>query len=96
MAARPAGDEVKRLAHRQDDPKIQLHPTALACRARDRLHQIRDIGLRALVEFHVGIDRKGIAALRACTFPVAVGLHAATINAEPTGLADRASDGAEA
>jgi hypothetical protein len=51
--------------------------------------------LGALIKLHIGMDRKGIATFDARTSPLAVGLHAAAVDAEAVGLANGASDGTE-
>jgi len=80
MAAGFTCDEVKSFTDREHDPKIKRHPMCLACRARDALQMIRNIGLGSLIKFHVGVDGEGVAAFHASRFPFAIRLHAATVD----------------
>ena len=90
MAAGAAGDKIKRFANRQHNAEVEVDPGAPACRTGNRLQDIRNIRLRALIKLHVGVNRETISTRCAHAFPVAVRLHAAAINAELIRLADGA------
>ena len=91
-----ADHEIERISNGQNDPKIEIDAMPLAFRARDALHQIRNIRLSPLIKLHVGMDREGIAARQADPFTFAVGLHGPPVDAELIRFADGAPDGAQA
>ncbi len=95
MPASLAGDEVVGLPHREHDPEIQRDAGFLALGTGDGFHQIGNVRLSALVEFHVGMDRKAVEAFFADALPFAVRLDAARIDKKLTGFADGAADAAQ-
>ena len=95
MSTGLAGHKIKRVSNGQHDPKIEIDAVFLALRARDALHQIRNIRLGSLIKFHVGMDGKGIPAGETHAFTLAVGLHGAPIDPKLVGFANGAPDGAQ-
>ena len=95
MSAGFTGDEVKGLTDREDDPKIKRHSLPFAFRAWDVFQVVRNIRLRPLIKFHIGMDGEGVAAFHAAGFPFAIRLHAPAINRKGIGFADRTPDRAE-
>jgi hypothetical protein len=96
MTAGLARHEIKRFSYGHHDAKIKVHSAALALETWNGLQDVRNVRLRSLVKLHIGMDGKSIATLQAHAFPFTVGLHAAAIDAESVGLANRTSHCAEA
>jgi hypothetical protein len=95
MPAGFTGDEVKGLADREDDSKIKRHSLLFAFRAWNAFQVVRNVRLRPLIKFHIGMDWEGVAAFHAAGFPFAVRLHAPAVNRKGIGFADRTPDRAE-
>src|SRR5574341_294683 len=94
VAAGLTRDKVECLPDGHHDAEVQIHAASLAHRTGDLLESVWHVGLRSLVKYHVGVNRKRIPALRASSLPVAVRLHAAAINCELVGLANGATHAA--
>ena len=95
MAAGFTGDEIKGFTDREDDSKVKRHSMRLAFGTRDAVQMIRNIGLRSLIIFHIGVNRERVAAFHATRFPFAIRLHAAAVDRKGAGFANRTVDGAE-
>lgn len=90
-----AGHEVDGLADRHHDTKVQVHASVLADWAGEFLQPVGYVRLGSQVEFHVGVDGEGVAALETGALPFSIRLHAPAVDREPTGFADGATDRAE-
>ena len=95
LPAALACDEVVGLPHGQDNPEIERDADLLALGTGNGFHQVGNIRLSALIEFHVSVDRETVETLLADTLPFTIGLDAARIDKKLAGLADGAADAAQ-
>lgn len=87
MATSQTGQEINRFPDRHHDPEIQLHPSLLARGASDFFQPVGHVRLGLEIKLHVRVDGKGIKALPADSFPLAIIFDRATVDAEPIGFA---------
>ena len=95
MPARFTRHEVKGLTDGEHNSEIKCHSLLFAGGAWNRLQVVGNIRLRPLIEFHIGVNREGVATFHAASFPFAIRLHAATVNRKGVGFADRTPDHAQ-
>ena len=95
MVTSLTGHKIKRFPYRHHNSEIKVDSMVLALGTSNGLHNIWHIRLGSLVKLHIGMDRKGVAALQTRALPFAVGLHAATVNTESVGLTNCALHGAQ-
>lgn len=88
MFAGLARDEIIGLADGQGGPEVEIDPPRGALRARHGAKKQRQIRLRTLIKFHIGMDRKAVAALHAHALPFPVGVEIAAIDGKCIGFTD--------
>ncbi len=96
MATSVAGHEIDGFPHGHVDAEIQGHAALLAGRAGNVAKPVGHVRLRAEIELHVGMHRKGVPAFQAGALPFAVRLHGSSIDHELTLLAHGTADGLQA
>jgi hypothetical protein len=91
MFAGLARHEIIGLADGQGRPKVEIDPPSGALRARHCAKKKRQIWLRTLIKFHIGMDRKAVTALHAHAFPFPIGVEVAAVDAKCIAFTDGAA-----
>ena len=93
MSTGLARDKIIGFPDGQGRPEVELDSARGALRARHRAKKERQIRLRTLIKFHIGMDRKAITAFRAHAFPFPVAVEVASVDGKRTGSTDGTANG---